>query len=123
MKNLTFTTIQELINKTLLSIENVNDRELILKTAEGETYRFYHEQDCCEDVFIEDIEGNLEDLQGAPLLVAEEASSSDVEGSECYDSCTWTFYRFRTVKGSVTIRWVGESNGYYSESVDFEKVN
>lgn len=87
---------------------------------DGTMYRMHHNQDCCEDVRIEDICGDLDDLVGVPLTMAE-ASSTDQ--SDEYDdrSMTWTFYRFAG-KGHVTIRWVGESNGYYSEEVDFERV-
>lgn len=95
----------------------------------GGRFRLYHSQDCCESVRIEDINGNLEDLVGSPLIIAEEWSNSqeDPEGvtviaTHCDDSFTWTFYRFATIKGYVTIRWYGESNGYYSESVDFERI-
>jgi hypothetical protein len=107
--------------KTLKSVDVLHDDdEIIFETVDGEMYRMYHEQDCCESVLIEDICGNLDDLVGVPILVAEERTQYDLEAGE---SGTWTFYTLRTVKGTVDIRWHGTSNGYYSESVDFKKVS
>jgi len=95
-----------------------NDDALEFLRADGSGFRFYHSQDCCESVNIEDICGELSDLQGSPLVEAEEVSSKGGEPPPPYpDSWTWTFYKFGTSKGSVTVRWLGESNGYYSESV------
>lgn len=112
--------ISELSGKTLTAIEQDNDAEIIFTVDNGEKYRMFHEDDCCENVYIEDVCGDLSDLIGNPLLQVEESSSSD-NPKEYSESHTWTFYKFATIKGSVTIRWYGESNGYYSESVDFEK--
>jgi len=118
--------VSELIGKTMASVEQIGSDELRFTTTDGESYRLYHSQDCCEGVDIESIAGDLSDLVGSPILLAEESTSdTNPEGitpPEYQDSFTWTFYKFATIKGYVDVRWYGESNGYYSESVDFEKV-
>lgn len=93
-----------------------DSQDHIIFTSEDSQYKMTHIQDCCESVYIVDINGDLEDLIGSPILTAEERTQ---EGDSEWGTSTWTFYTIRTVKGSVDIRWHGESNGYYSESVDF----
>ena len=112
--------ISELIGKTITSIENSDNKELVIHTNDGLSYKMYHYQDCCEDVRIEDICGDLNNLIDSPIVLAEESTNSDnPKDAEWDESFTWTFYKFATAKGYVTIRWYGTSNGYYSESVDF----
>lgn len=121
---------EELKGKTLSKVDVLCVDTIVFTTTEGEVYELYHHQDCCENVTIDDICGDIQDLIGEPLLVAEEVvheQDTTPDGVEPYDgygidSFTWTFYKLDTRKGGVTIRWFGESNGYYSESVDFAKV-
>lgn len=117
--------VDVLLGKTLTRFEvNNADDEIAIETEDGLKYRMYHDQNCCESVSIDDIAGNLEDLIGSPITMAECVINNDpVEGVKYQpDSHTWTFYKFATLKGYVTIRWFGESNGYYSEEVDFVEV-
>lgn len=118
--------ISVLKDKTLVSVD-ASDDVVVFTTDEGETYKMYHEQDCCESVYVESIVGDLEDLLFEPILRAEEAENlfdmiknadKEEDGDESY---TWTFYKLATRKGYVDIRWYGSSNGYYSEGVSFIK--
>lgn len=114
----------DLIGKTLTKCEGVIHGESILfETTEGKRYVLEHNQDCCESVTVEDICGELSDLVGSPIVQAEENSNSDPVPYGCSESWTWTFYRIATAKGQVVIRWLGESNGFYSEGVDFSEVS
>lgn len=94
--------------------------KIVLHLADGRTATFWHDQDCCEHVEVCDVDGDPEDLIGLPLLAAETVSSDAKD--DVSESGTWTFYRFATANGWVVVRWLGESNGYYSESVDFRIV-
>ena len=119
----------ELKGKVLTSVVvNEYNDEMKFVTTDGEVYTLYHAQDCCESVEIESIVGDLADLVGEEILMAEEAqnlfdlikSAGEVEEDE-YGSHTWTFYKLATRKGYVDIRWYGSSNGYYSEEVSFKR--
>jgi hypothetical protein len=114
----------DLIGKTVVKIL-IRCDEINIYTDKGEHYRMNHDQDCCESVEVEDIIGDVSDLLGCPILKAsEDTSRQNPNGitKECQDSFTWTFYNIATEKGHITIRWYGESNGYYSESVSFNKI-
>lgn len=111
---------QTIINIT--GLEKESD-EVRIFTKEGNEYLFYHSQDCCENVSLNDFDGDALDLIGGLIVSAEEVEGNDESPGEYSDSYTWTFYKIETNKGGLWMRWLGESNGYYSESVDFAWVN
>lgn len=114
--------IKELMGKTLTDIQQVGEDELHFYCSDGTHYLMYHEQDCCESVTIDDICGSLDDLIGSPITLAEESTNDENQPNGYVESFTWTFYKLATVKGYVTIKWYGESNGYYSEAADFTEI-
>lgn len=115
-----YKNVNVLLGKTLRDIKVKGD-EMWFYCTDGSEYKMYHDQDCCESVTIDDVSGDLLDLIGSPITLAEETSESGRDG-EWGESHTWTFYRFATVNGYVDIKWYGSSNGYYSESVSFEET-
>ena len=125
-----YVEFETLKGKTLKSIEGAEEQSerIEFKTTDGEIYCLLHVQDCCESVSVEDICGDVEDLIGTPITMAEEVSNYDDPPTSKYgnnynpESYTWTFYKIGTKKGDITIRWYGDSNGCYSEMATFVKT-
>lgn len=114
---------------TLSKISESNNR-VNFETTDGREFLMYHDQDCCESVNIHDIDGDLQELVGYPIVqVVEDIQRhsnewpNDVEKPQWMgESFTWTTFVFRTQNKAVRIRWYGESNGWYGEEVSFKEI-
>ena len=107
--------IEQLTGMTITAVVYKESDESLLIHLNTHVLEMIHHQDCCETVYLADVVGSFEDLIGYPLLeVAETIVNTNSEDM----SSTASYYNFRTVKASVQLRWVGESNGFYSETVD-----
>lgn len=115
---------KDIVGKTITKIHRVDCDAILFECSDDSRYVMYHEQDCCEAVYIEDVCGELHNLIRSPIIMAEESCKfKEEQRGTNDDSETWTFYKLATIKGYVTIRWYGASNGYYSESACFCKVD
>lgn len=114
--------LEVLVGQTLVKITGAEagSEDVFFENSRGDRYKMWHNQECCESVWLEEVIGDVDDLIGAPIARAECVTSAPPADEEYLESATWTFYKFATIKGEVVLRWVGESNGYYSESVDFD---
>lgn len=112
--------LDKIVGTTITGIKGLKrySDEVIISTSKGHL-KFFHEQDCCESVTLEDFEDDGITF-GAKVLSVEEVCSCDNPPENCDESFTWTFYKIETTKGGLWMRWLGESNGCYSESVDME---
>lgn len=95
-------------------------------TESGRKFVLYHSQSCCESVSVRNVLGDLASVTGVPVTDATEEISQENPADEVkpdyQDSFTWSTFTLVTAKGTLRIRWYGESNGYYSESVSFVEI-
>ena len=107
----------KIFTKIEVFTESLEYNDIDFYCDDGSLYKLYHEQEYCEYVYIEDICGDIDDLLYSTILVAEEVINKDEN-----DEFTWYFYKLDTIKVGITIRWCGESNGYYSERATLKKI-
>jgi hypothetical protein len=120
---------KELEGKIFKDIEGAKKGSdtIIFISEGGNKYEMIHSQDCCEEVRVEEIVGDINKLIGEKILFSEKVTNKDPDNiygynySKSNSSHTWTFFKMGTIKGDVTFRWLGESNGYYSEDVKIIK--
>lgn len=109
---------EDLVGKTILAFDR-SDGDFSTFIVDGARCELYHEQDCCESVYVESINGTFEDLIGQPLVLATENVLDLPPLGEYDESYTWTEFTLATANHRCSIRWYGTSNGYYSESIYF----
>ena len=103
--------LHSMVGCTLTNIEGREGSfEMVFRASNGASFHFFGYENA--HTRVEEIVGDTYDLLHTPLLRAYESTAPWAGG-------TSTFYHFSTIKGTVTIRWLGESNGYYSEEVQF----
>jgi hypothetical protein len=109
----------KLVGKTIVAIEGakVRSERIAFICSDLSRFSLSHCRECCESVLVEELIGDPQDLIGHVVALADESTNRD-NPPEDTDSFLWTFYRIRTHGGDLTIRWLGESSGYYSEDVN-----
>jgi hypothetical protein len=115
--------LEKMIGATVIAISCLEkESDLVTIVTDIGNFEFQHDQDCCEDVALNDFE--YEDMVGLVITAASEECSGLEYEADSYEHGTWTFYKIEASKdgkgGSLWMRWLGASNGYYSERVDIK---
>jgi hypothetical protein len=104
----------------VFTVEAASDAPVALVFEDGRKLILALDGDCCSSSYYSDPE-QFDELIGTTIQEIEEVSGKSHEGlpdNDGLDSCTlWSFLKFTTNKGHVTIDWRNDSNGYYSGSV------
>ena len=114
---------KEMRGKKIISIEGMQEgSEEVRITFEDNSFLiFYHEFDCCESVEVCQVDSDPSKFVGSKFTELKiKQSYENEEDTTPRESCTWTFYTLVTTKGYLDFRWLGESNGYYSEEVSID---
>lgn len=103
-----FIYFNELEGRTVESITVYDEFAIEYVFTDGSRVVQFHVQECCERVWFNDVDGDLNRLVGQVIIQAEERHVPDPR---------WVmyFYTIRTELDSVTMRWYGDGgeSGYY----------
>lgn len=111
--------------KRIVAIEEAKEY-ITFFTECGMVFSIYHEEECCETVYLADVCGHIPDLIDQKISIEEVSSDIDqvneLDTGERRAEEQWTFYKINSLKCSVTLRFYGKSNGYYGMRVEFYQL-
>lgn len=124
MRDLRDLTKQELedLNGEVIShidVDKTSD-EILITTESGRQILIYHAQECCEVVGIRSVSPDYTNAV-KEIILSLNTTEMQFDSAES-DSQTITVVELKTTGCTVVSVWFGESNGYYSESVDIAEI-
>lgn len=119
--------VADIVGKRVLAVNGLKkDSEAVdFLLSDGSVFEMAYHPDCYASCYILELDCAPEDFVDQVVLSAEVVSNAEnppPPGEYAPDSYTWTFVKFSTSKGHFTVRWYGESNGYYSETPSFTRL-
>lgn len=115
----------------ITNVKTDKNFEIVFETENNKKITMFHEQNCCENVFIYSKTDNLDILIGKTILdvtetfLEDETFDRSIEEEYNQVFFTWTFYKF-FYKGidnkteEIEMIWFGTSNGYYDIGIQFK---
>ena len=100
---------EDLKGKTLIEVKNVDDEELVFVLDGGVQCKFHHYQDCCERVWIEDINGNLDDLMIWNVILTDSQIQQLYNNGLSIDPITDSSYPQLTLQAGTEIYFTNSS--------------
>lgn len=109
----------ELLGLEVVNTVHEDDYSVRFNLSDGRCILMKHDQDCCEDVRLVECDIDLLSVKG--LIKKFEKTTVEVDGAD--SCCLATFYNITIGNDTFNMRWLGESNGFYSVGVSVYLLN
>lgn len=126
----------DLTGKTIIKIEGaeVGSNEIRIFCSDGSIYLMLHLFEDDEEVYVENISGEIHSIINSPITMTEKVILMDCDMTEerkdllermksmyVASSYTWIWFKLSTETSEVMIRWFATSD-FYAEDVFFREI-
>jgi hypothetical protein len=127
METVPFHTLKGKIITKISVIKQTERIDQIRIEVGAKNFRLFHDEACCEEVQLVKIIGKIESIIGKKITLAEEDSFEPPwwkgEYSEFSRTHTWSSYYLEAGTSRLELWFLGQSNGCYSEVLEFQELD